>query len=197
MEKKLILLVDDVRMNRILLSKILQEDYNLLEAENGKVALDLLKARGLDINVVILDISMPVMGGYEVMKHMKEDPALAQIPVIIATSSPDSQTEAFALASGAWDLVKKPYDSIVLKHRVQNVLNITENIRLRQEIAKLHEHDVMQKRLSAIIDNMSGAVGMSEVSKVGMRNFYRNQQFYDLFEADSSVEHSDLFILSS
>ena len=197
MEKKLILLVDDVRMNRILLSKILQEDYNLLEAENGKVALDLLKARGLDINVVILDIGMPVMGGYEVMKHMKEDPALAQIPVIIATSSPDSQTEAFALASGAWDLVKKPYDSIVLKHRVQNVLNITENIRLRQEIAKLHEHDVMQKRLSAIIDNMSGAVGMSEVSKVGMRNFYRNQQFYDLFEADSSVEHSDLFILSS
>ncbi|MGX8677499.1 MAG: EAL domain-containing protein [Sphaerochaetaceae bacterium] len=197
MERKLVLLVDDVKLNRMLLVRMLKDDYELLEAENGLVALDILKKHGAGISVVILDIGMPVMGGFEVLSEMRKDSVLSQIPVIVASSDTDSAAEAAALAAGAWDMIKKPYDAAVLKYRVQNVLNITENIKLRQEVAQLHEHDVMQRRLSAIIDNMSGAVGMTEFCKDGPKVFFRNQQFYKLLGADPGDAHPDPFTLTS
>ncbi|MEG2651868.1 MAG: response regulator, partial [Eubacterium sp.] len=72
-KRKCVLIVDDRRVNRLVLSGILKEDYTILEAENGKIALDILHQQKERIAAILLDITMPVMNGYEVMTAMSGD----------------------------------------------------------------------------------------------------------------------------
>lgn len=86
--KKTILIVDDNNINRKILYRILESDgYNILEAENGKVAYDILSDEKNKVSLVMLDLSMPVMTGYELLHKMNEEEILKKISVIVTTGS--------------------------------------------------------------------------------------------------------------
>lgn len=107
MDGKTVLVVDDNLVNLKILSKILSEDYHVIEAKNGKEALDKIISLGC-IDVIILDLIMPVMNGFELLKFLKESKDYNNIPIIITTGSGEEENEIKALEYGAWDFVAKP-----------------------------------------------------------------------------------------
>jgi putative two-component system response regulator len=116
-----VLVVDDVETNRLILEEILKDSYQILTAENGKDALKVLRnARALP-KIVLLDVMMPEMNGYELLEVMKADDALKRIPVIFITTS-DSESEA--LSAGAVDFISKPFLPEIVKLRVKNQIEL-------------------------------------------------------------------------
>ena len=105
---KLILIADDIELNRDALEVVLDGQYNLLFAENGKEALEIMRMHREDLSMLILDLNMPVMNGYEVMERLREDELLQHIPVIVLTA--DKSAELQALQMGAADFITKPFD---------------------------------------------------------------------------------------
>ena len=123
---KKILPVDDSSVNRQILTKILGTNYLTLEAENGETALSVLKKHGDTISAVLLDIVMPVMDGYEVLKEMRCDPIMSQIPVIVASGQDSDDAEIKALSLGAYDYILKPYKPEIIRHRIANTIYLRE-----------------------------------------------------------------------
>lgn len=124
--RRKILIVDDSAVNRQILHKILGADYHVLDAENGREALDILQRGADNIDAVLLDIIMPVMDGYAVLRTMRADAALSKVPVIVTTGSSDEATEVKALSLGANDFLLKPYKPTVIKQRLENTINLRE-----------------------------------------------------------------------
>lgn len=121
-----ILIVDDNETNRKILSKILQNDYNIIEAENGEVALSVLRKNYEIISVVLLDILMPVLDGYGVLREMRKESNLNTIPVIVASGQGGDDSEIKALSLGANDYVLKPYNPATIRHRIANTIYLRE-----------------------------------------------------------------------
>ncbi len=118
LSQKKILVVEDNELNRQLLCQILGSEYDVLEAENGKEALKVLKQYGEGISLILLDIVMPVMNGYTFLSVMKENPEYSSIPVIVTTQNDAESDELAALSHGASDFVTKPYRPRIILHRV-------------------------------------------------------------------------------
>lgn len=125
-EKKQILIVEDNELNRLLLSELLSAEYQILEAENGLEALNILKQYKDTIALILLDVMMPVMDGYTFLDKMKEDGGLTSIPVIVMTQGDSEEDEVAALVHGATDFVPKPYRPRVIQHRVASIIKLRE-----------------------------------------------------------------------
>lgn len=128
--KKQILIVEDNEFNRAMLSEILSEEYQVLEAENGQEALDILQQYKDSIALILLDVMMPVMDGYTFLDNIKVDPELALIPVIVMTQGDSEDDEVSALSHGATDFVPKPYRPRVILHRMANLIKLRETAAL-------------------------------------------------------------------
>ncbi len=124
--RKKILIVEDNKLNRELLRVILEEDYEIAEAENGQKALEFLEESREGIDLILLDIVMPVMDGYTFLGIMREQEAYSAIPVIVVTQSGDDTDEVTALSRGATDFVMKPYNAQVIRHRVESIIRLRE-----------------------------------------------------------------------
>lgn len=126
LSQKKILVVEDNELNRQLLCQILKADYDILEAENGKEALEVLKQYGEGVSLILLDIVMPVMDGYTFLSVMKANKAYSSIPVIVTTQNDAESDELAALSHGASDFVAKPYRPQIILHRVAGLINLRE-----------------------------------------------------------------------
>lgn len=126
LSRKKILVVEDNLINRSLLCRILQTDYDVLQAENGQKALGLLKQYGEGISLILLDIVMPVMDGYTFLSIIKGNPAYTSIPVIVTTQNDGESDEVAALSHGAADFVAKPYRPQIILHRVAGIIRLRE-----------------------------------------------------------------------
>ena len=129
-QKKQILIVEDNEFNRAMLSEILSHEYQVLEAENGQVALDILQQHKNSISLILLDVVMPVMDGYTFLDKVKVDDELALIPVIVMTQGDSEEDEVTALSHGATDFVPKPYRPRVILHRMANLIRLRETAAL-------------------------------------------------------------------
>jgi len=124
-KKRKILIVDDTEINVELLSDILREfRYDTVTAADGVEALAVVGVQNPDL--ILLDISMPRMDGFEVCERLKANPNTASIPIIIVTAQQDLPTKIKALELGADDFLSKPFNKIELKARVQSLLRIVE-----------------------------------------------------------------------
>ena len=135
--KKQILVVEDNALNREILAEILSEHYAVLEAENGREALDILSRHKDHIALILLDVMMPVMDGFTFLDRVKADSELALIPVIVMTQSNSEADEVAALSHGATDFVPKPYRPQVILHRVESIIKLRETA----AIANLFQYD--------------------------------------------------------
>lgn len=126
MTSKNVLIVEDNPINRAMLREILSPTYQVLEAENGQQALAVLKAHPEEISLILLDIVMPVMDGYQFLSVVKADAGYATIPVIVTTQSDSETDEVAALSHGASDFVAKPYKPQIIRHRVASIIHLRE-----------------------------------------------------------------------
>ena len=123
--KRRILIVEDEEINRAILGHILNEDYEILYASNGLEALEQIKTHKDELAIVLLDLQMPQMSGMEVLKVMKEEDDLKDIPVIVMTA--DQTTEVDCLKIGAIDFIPKPYPTAeVIQARVTRCIELSE-----------------------------------------------------------------------
>ena len=125
----LVLVVDDQEINRDALGVILEEDYEVIYAENGKEALEMISAHIEDLSLVMLDLIMPVMNGFEVLEAMGADEQMKGIPVIVLTA--EKSAELKALQMGAADFITKPFDMHeVILARVCRIIELSEGRQL-------------------------------------------------------------------
>lgn len=122
MLKQKILIVDDAEMNREILSEMLKDEYEIMEARNGQEAIDILTNFHSDIQLVLLDMNMPVMNGENVLHIMKDHLWLERIPVICISSDSTEQTMRKAYELGVTDYFSRPFDAMVVKRRVHNTI---------------------------------------------------------------------------
>lgn len=128
-----VLIVEDEAVNRELLGFILEKNYNVLNAADGIEALEILGEHPGRISMVLLDINMPRMNGIELLKVMRADEALSQIPVIVLTSDKDAELET--LRMGALDFIAKPYDMPeIIMARVQRIIEFVEDKQIIRDV---------------------------------------------------------------
>lgn len=114
------LVVDDTEISRAVLQTCFEKEYNIIQAENGKQALEYMDTYADELDVVLLDLEMPIMNGYEVLKIAQKKEKLRNIPILVITAF--GQNELLALELGAVDLIAKPYDPLIVKKRVANAV---------------------------------------------------------------------------
>ncbi|MBQ9263963.1 MAG: EAL domain-containing protein [Clostridia bacterium] len=131
-----VLIVEDEAINREILSMILREEYDVLCAENGSQALEVIREQRERLSMILLDINMPVMSGIELLKILGSDETLPNIPVIVLTSDKNAELESLQL--GALDFIMKPYDmpQIILA-RVRRIIEFVEDKQIIRDV----EHD--------------------------------------------------------
>ncbi|MEN6628728.1 MAG: diguanylate cyclase [Sulfuricella sp.] len=134
--KPLILIVDDPPTNIQVLAEALREDDRVKVATSGQAALDLIDKQGPP-DLILLDVMMPRMDGFEVCIRLKQNPATKQIPVIFVTAKNEAADEEFGLKLGAVDYISKPFHLPIVKARVQNHLTLKLKTDLLESMAML------------------------------------------------------------
>ena len=122
--KPRILIVDDSEFNRAILKEILQENYEIIEANDGKEALLKIDKYGMEISLVLLDIIMPEKDGFEVLKYMEEESLISNIPVIIISSEDSANYIRRAYEMGVSDYINRPFDANIVYQRVSNTVKL-------------------------------------------------------------------------
>ena len=133
------MVVEDNSLNREMLRVILADSYDIVEAEHGQEAFDILKTGSVRIDLILLDVVMPVMDGFTFLEQLKNDEMLKLIPVIVATQSDGDDNEIKALRCGATDFFSKPYKPEIIRHRIENIFRLRENA----TIASQFQYDSM------------------------------------------------------
>lgn len=163
--KSQILLVDDSAMNRMILKEILGDDYSILEAENGQECLEKMQAEAGNIALVLLDINMPVMDGFEVLKAMNANHTIEDIPVIMISSDDSDAAIRRSYELGASDYVNRPFDARIVYRRVTNTIKLyAKQRRLVQMVsdqirARENNTDMLVGVLSHIVEFRNGESG--------------------------------------
>lgn len=119
-----VLIIDDAELNREMLTEILAGEFSILLAEDGKQGIEMLEQHAKEICVVLLDLIMPVMDGYSVMKAMDEKGYLKRIPVLVISGERSVEVERRCFDCGVTDFIKKPFDNSLVMRRVRNVVDL-------------------------------------------------------------------------
>lgn len=164
--RETILIVDDSAMNRMLLSDILSDTYNIIEAEDGEQAIAILQQHASEISIVVLDMVMPKVDGFGVLEAMNENRWIQFLPVVsISTeSSPEFVERAYSL--GVTDFINRPFDELIVIRRVSNTIKLyakqrkLTNMVANEIFEKERNGSLMITILSHIVEFRNGESGM-------------------------------------
>ena len=182
MEKKsVMLIVDDVEINRAILMQFFRNDYIIIEAANGKEALDVMEKQPVDI--VLLNLVMPVMDGLELLSILKKREKFVDIPVIATTARNEGDSEVRAMEMGAADFITKPYNPTIVRCRVHNVMARLENEwRKLEQAAK--DRQILEMRHYIELDSLTG--------------IYNREAFYSkaaaLLQSETEQEYAIVYL---
>lgn len=154
--KSRILIVDDSGMNRMMLSELLEDRYDILEASNGVEALALIRQNLSSLDLVLLDIVMPELDGFGVLAHMKKCHWLEFIPVIMISSEGDSSYIEKAFNLGASDYIQRPYKGFLIHRRIMNTLGLFQ--RQRRLVGLVEEQVYENEKNSRMMINILGHI---------------------------------------
>ena len=174
-----VLAVDDVSMNVMILEEILKDDYNVLTANNGKEALEVLHEAQVLPKIILLDVQMPEMTGREMFDILKNDQNLRRIPVIFITAENDSESEL--LAAGAVDFINKPFTPEIVKLRVKNQIELKNYSDSLEEMVAKKTAEVIKKteEANAILDNaLQGLANVIEHRDLESGEHVKRTQLY-------------------
>ena len=172
-ERLRILIADDSENNRELLAEMLQDGYDIVEAEDGEKAIEQLHEYGKGISLVLLDLLMPVMDGFDVLAYMGTNKWLEDIPVIMISSEDSAPYVKRAYELGATDYIGRPFDANVVYRRVQNTIKLYAKQRrlttlvTNQIYEKEKNNQMMISILSQIVEFRNGESGL-HVMRINM-----------------------------
>lgn len=156
-ERPHVMIVDDSEFNRELLCGILGESFEILEADSGKEGLKLLRRYGTQISVVLLDIIMPEMNGFDVLDEMNREHWLDNIPVIMISADDSDENIRRAFDLGVTDYICRPFDAKVVERRIRNT--ITLNLKQRRMLSLLAEQSRDKEKIGQMmVDILSNTV---------------------------------------
>jgi putative two-component system response regulator len=145
--KKKILVVDDIEMNRIVLNDLFVDQFDVLEAENGLVALEKVTKYRSELSIILLDLVMPIMDGFQVLRKLNDDGTIKNIPIVLITSEDDEENILTAYGLGVSDFIRKPFNPDIVLRRVYNTIDLysyknyleQKLIEQREELEKQNE----------------------------------------------------------
>ena len=171
MKKNTILIVEDVLINRMMLAEIFNDEYEILEAENGEEGLKLLTENFSSIVAVLLDIVMPVMDGFQVLEELNRQNLISKVPIIMITGENSVEYERRGYEYGVVDYIHKPYYAPVVKQMIKNNINLyaykadleslvkIQTAELQEQNKLLKEQaEKLRKTNDVMIDAMSNVV---------------------------------------
>ncbi|MCL2058476.1 MAG: response regulator [Oscillospiraceae bacterium] len=157
MSRETILVVDDIETNRIILENILQDKYEILQAGSGIDAIAMMLSGEATPSIVLLDIMMPDMDGYQVLELMKSTPELANIPILFITAADSETNESKGLSLGAVDYISKPFNPEVVKIRVENHLKLRKYSESLEEMVKEKTAELVRTK-EKILETMANII---------------------------------------
>ena len=196
-KRQKILIVDDSKLNRDILKEILGETYNYLEAENGNQAIQMI-GENIEIDLMLLDLNMPQMNGFEVLKIMKRSQCIAETPVIMISSEDAVDTMRKAYELGITDYITRPFDSVIVKKRVQNTLGLYMNqkhlinVVYDQVYEKEENNNIMIRIMSNILgsrnrESREHILHIKTATEMMLRQLVKVTAAYPLTEADIAL----------
>lgn len=198
MEKQKILIVDDSEMNRALLAEILEDQYEITEAENGVQAVEILAENETDFWFVLLDIMMPEMDGFDVLNYINNQYWNDRVVVMMISSddSPKNINRAYSL--GAFDYIGRPFDPIIVRKRIANTLFLyarqhdLEKAVKEQFYERQKNNDLMISILSHIVEFRNGESGLhvqhvKMITELLLKQLAQFTDKYPLSEADIAL----------
>ena len=196
-KRQKILIVDDAKFNRDILKEILGDTYNYLEAENGNQAIQMI-GENIGIDLMLLDINMPQMNGFEVLEIMKRSQCIAETPVIMISSEDAVNTMRKAYELGITDYITRPFDSVIVKKRVQNTLSLYMNqkhlinVVYDQVYEKEENNNIMIRIMSNILGSRNSEsrehiLHIKTATEMMLRQLVKVTDAYPLTEADIAL----------
>lgn len=198
MEKQKILIVDDSEMNRMLLTDILEDQYDVTEAENGVQAVKILAENEIDFWLVLLDIMMPEMDGFAVLNHINQHYWNDRVVVMMISSDDSPENISRAYSYGAFDYIGRPFDPMIVHKRIANTLLLyarqhdLENAVKEQFYEQQKNNDLMVSILSHIVEFRNGESGMhvqhvKMITELLLKQIVQIADKYVLPEADIAL----------
>ena len=193
--KQRILVVDDSEMNRAILCEMLKDDFEIIEATNGQECVSLIEQYGKEISLVLLDIVMPVMDGFEILMYMNRNHWIEDVPVIMISSEESENYIRKAFKFGVSDYISRPFDSKVVYQRVFNTIKLyAKQRRLISMVSdQMHEKEknnqMMVEVLSQIMEFRNGESGLHVVhintlTRLFLERLVENTDAYNLTPDD-------------
>lgn len=200
--KKRVLIVDDASLNREILSGILKNEFEIIEAESGEEATAQIERHGADISAVLLDLIMPGMSGFGVLDYMNERGLMSDIPVITITGDESNDSMRLAYEKGVSDYITRPFDAKIVYRRVSNTINVySKQKQLLSEIKR--EMRVKDKNrmmtveiLSQIVEHPEEEGGgthaehMTEFTKLILERYVTKKEAY-------GVKNDEIYAIST
>ena len=196
-KRQKILIADDAKFNRDILKEFLGETYDYLEAENGNQVIQML-GENIGIDLMLLDINMPQMNGFEVLEIMKRSQCIAETPVIMISSEDAVDTMRKAYELGITDYITRPFDSVIVKKRVQNTLGLYMNqkhlinVVYDQVYEKEENNNIMIQIMSNILGSRNSEsrehiLHIKIATEMMLRQLVKVTDAYPLTEADIAL----------
>ena len=156
-QKPLVLIVDDSEMNRDILREMLKDEYAIIEAASGEEAIEVLEKSATCISLVLLDIVMPGMSGFDVLSRMSASGWIEDVPVIMISAEESEDVVFNAYELGASDYISRPFDIRVVRRRVSNIMHLyAKQRRLSSLLAKQYAERERESRM--LVDIMAGSM---------------------------------------
>ena len=196
-KRQKILIVDDAEFNRVILKEILGETYNYLEAENGNQAIQIVEENP-EIDLMLLDINMPQMNGFGVLEWMNRFQWIDETPVIMISSEESVDAMRKAYEMGITDYITRPFDSVIVKKRVQNTLALYANQKrlVNVVVDQVYEKEENNNIMIGILSNVLGfrnsessehILHIKTATEMMLRQLIKITDVYHLTEADIAL----------
>lgn len=197
-ERKKILIADDSELNRDILMSMLSEEYDVVTACDGEEAVMAIEMQGLTLDLILLDIVMPKMDGFQVLEYMKENKWIGEIPIIMISAVNTPSVIHRAFDQGVADYICRPFDSAVVQKRVGNTLRLYEK---QKTLAELVANQIYQKEkcgnlmisiLSHLVEFRNGESGLhvlhiNVITRILLEHLLKKTDKYDLSYDDISL----------
>ena len=151
--KSTIMIVDDDKMTCNLIGKIFNNDYDVVIANDGQKAIDVLKEsknNGVNISCIFLDLIMPILDGFSVLDYLNDNNYLNKIPVIIISGNYDKETRKKAYSYSIADMLEKPFNAQVIRHRIENLISLYRSSGILNEMM-LEQHEDLKQVINSIV----------------------------------------------